>query len=106
MRAFAHSATPASERLLRLAAADAGKSIEIQTRLCSEAFAALKAGNPEKHNDLLLAEIDHLSSDVDAIVLAQLSMSALEPRLTATKVPVYNSGRTAFAEIRRMLENR
>jgi len=97
---------PASERLLRLAAADAGKTIEIKTRLCSEAFAALKAGQPEKHNDLLLAEIDRLSGEVDAIVLAQLSMSALEPRLTATKVPVYNSGRTAFTHLRHLLETR
>jgi len=96
---------PASERLLRLAAADAGKTVEITTRLCSDAFAALKAGSVEKHNELLLAEIDRLSADVDAIVLAQLSMSALEPRLTSTKVPVYNSGRTAFAHIRRQLEN-
>ena len=65
--------------------------------------AALKAGLPERHNDLLLAEIDRLSDEVDAIVLAQLSMSALEPRLTATKVPVYNSGRTAFGRIRELL---
>ena len=94
---------PASERLLRLAATDAGKTIEIKTRLCSEAFSALKAGNPEKHNELLLAEIDRLSGEVDAIVLAQLSMSALEPRLTSTRVPVYNSGRTAFLHIRQKL---
>jgi aspartate/glutamate racemase len=95
---------PASERLLRLAATDAGKSIEIKTRLCSDAFAALKAGQTEKHNEMLLAEIDRLSGEVDAIVLAQLSMSALEPRLTSTKVPVYNSGRTAFTHIRKLLE--
>jgi len=94
---------PASERLLRLAAADAGKTVDVKTRLCSEAFAALKAGQPERHNDLLLAEIDRLSGEVDAIVLAQLSMSALEPRLTATKVPVYNSGRTAFSRVRELL---
>jgi hypothetical protein len=31
-------------------------------------------------------------------------MTALEPRLTATKVPVYNSGRTGFARVREMLE--
>ena len=95
---------PASERLLRLAAADAGKTVEVRTRLCSDAFAALKAGQTEKHNDMLLAEIDRLSGEVDAIVLAQLSMSALEPRLTSTKVPVYNSGRTAFTHIRAVLE--
>ena len=95
---------PASERLLRIAAADAGKTIEIKTSLCSEAFAAIKAGQPDKHNDLLLAEIDRLAGEVDAIVLAQLSMSALEPRLTSTKVPIYNSGRTAFTHIRQRFE--
>jgi Asp/Glu/hydantoin racemase len=95
---------PSSERLLRAAAEDAGKKIEIKTRLCSEAFKVLKAGNPDKHNDMLLEEIDALSGEVDAIVMAQLSMSALEPRLTRTKVPVYNSGRTAFLKIRKILE--
>jgi len=95
---------PASERLLRLAAEEAGREIEIQTRLCSEAFQVLKAGNPEKHNEMLLQEIDVLSRSVDAIVLAQISMTALEPRLTATKVPVYNSGRTGFARVRELLE--
>jgi aspartate/glutamate racemase len=95
---------PASQRLLQTAADEAGESIEITTRLCSEAFQALKAGDTEKHNDMLLTEIDALSGKVDAIVLAQLSMSALEPRLSNPKVPVYNSGRTAFNRIRQMLE--
>jgi Asp/Glu/hydantoin racemase len=95
---------PSSERLLRTAATEAGKTIEITTRLCSEAFRVLKAGDPERHNEMLLAEIEELSRRVDAIVMAQISMSVLEPRLTATKVPVYNSGRTAFARIREMLE--
>ena len=95
---------PASERLLRLAAADAGKPVDITTRLCSAAFAALKAGQTEQHNRLLIEEVDKLSDKVDAIVLAQLSMSALEPLLTSTKVPVFNSGRTAFARIREYLE--
>jgi Asp/Glu/hydantoin racemase len=95
---------PASERLLRLAAQEAGKACEIKTRLCSEAFQVLKAGDPEKHNEMLLAEIDQLSREVEAIVLAQVSMTALEPRLTHTKVPVYNSGRTAFNLVRQMLE--
>jgi len=95
---------PSSERLLRTAAAEAGKTIEITTRLCSEAFRVLKAGDSERHNEMLLAEIEELSRRVDAIVMAQISMSVLEPRLTATKVPVYNSGRTAFNRIREMLE--
>ena len=96
---------PSSERLLRVAAKDAGRPVVIETRLCSEAFQLLKTGNPEKHNEMLLEEIDKLSDRVDSIVLAQLSMTALEPHLTDTKVPVYNSGRTAFNRIREILES-
>lgn len=96
---------PASERLLRLAADEAGKTVVITTRLCSDAFAALKAGKIDEHNDMLIAEIDRLSGDVDAIVMAQVSMGALESRLHKTKVPVYNSGRTAFLRVRDVLES-
>lgn len=96
---------PASERLLRVAAGDAGKEIKIETRLCREAFAAISAGNANKHNELLLEEIAVLSDKVDAIVLAQLSMSVLESLLTKTKVPVYNSGRTAFNKVREILSS-
>lgn len=97
---------PSSERLLHLAAQEAGKDIQITTRVCSEAFQVLKAGNAEKHNELLLAEIDQLSNQVDVIVLAQVSMSVLESRLIDTKVPVLNSGRTSFAFLREYLESK
>lgn len=96
---------PSSERLLRLAAEDAKKKIEIKTVLSGEAFKALREGNPEKHNAILLDEIDKLSKEVDAIVMAQVSMTALEPRLTKTRVPVYNSGRTGFTKAREILES-
>lgn len=96
---------PSSERLLKIAAAEAGKEIECKTVLCSEAFREYSAGNIKKHNQLLLEEIDKLSGEVDCIVMAQLSMSALAPFLKNTKVPVYNSGTTGFARVREMLES-
>ena len=99
------STVPSSERLLRQAAEDAGKDVEITTVLSSEAFKVLRAGEPEKHNEILLEEIDTLSQKVDAIVMAQVSMSVLEPRLTNTRVPVYNSGRTGFTRVREILES-
>jgi len=40
------------------------------TRLCTEAFKAIKAGNTQKHNELLLTEIDELSGKVDGHRLA------------------------------------
>jgi Asp/Glu/hydantoin racemase len=95
---------PSSERLLRLAAQEAGQEIEVKTRLCSDAFRILKAGDPDRHNEMLLEEIGRLSREVDAIVMAQVSMSVLEPRLGDAKVPVYNSGRTAFGHIRKLME--
>lgn len=97
------STMPASERLLRQAAAEAGKPVEVHPVLCAPAFQALRAGDKALHNRMLLEEVDKLSRGVDAIVLAQLSMSALEPELKATRVPVYNSGRTGFERARDML---
>lgn len=95
---------PSSERLLQIAAKEAGKEIECKTMLCREAFAAYSAGNIEEHNRILVEAIDKLSEEVECIVMAQLSMSALAPFLGETKVPVLNSGTTGFARVRDMLE--
>lgn len=97
------STVPSSERLLRQAAADAGKEITVETVLNQEAFQVLRAGNPAKHNEMLLHSIDQLSGKVDAIVMAQVSMSVLEKELTHTRVPVFNSGRTGFSRAKQML---
>lgn len=91
---------PSSERLLDIVAKEQGKSIERKTVLCSEAFQQYSAGNIQKHNEILLDAIDSLSREVDCIVMAQLSMSALAPELKETRVPVYNSGETCFEGIR------
>jgi aspartate/glutamate racemase len=95
---------PSSERLLDIAANEAGKTIRRETVLLSEAFVEYSKGNIKKHNEMLMEAIDKLSGRVDCIVMAQLSMSALAPFLTKTKVPVYNSGDTGFARVREMLE--
>jgi len=95
---------PSSERLLRIAAAEAGKEVEIKSVLCPQAFVELQKGDPEAHNRILLEAIDKLSGEVDSIVMAQLSMSVLAPLLTNTKIPVFNSGDTGFGRVRKMLE--
>lgn len=97
---------PSSERLLDIAAAEAGVEIERKTVLCSEAFEAYSKGDIELHNKILMEAIDELSDEVDCIVMAQLSMSALAPYLKETRVPVYNSGETCFIKVREILEGR
>ena len=96
---------PSSERLLDIAASEAGVEIERKTVLCSEAFEEYSKGNIEKHNSILMDGIEKLSKEVDCIVMAQLSMSALAPYLKDTKVPVYNSGETGFLRVKELLEN-
>lgn len=99
------STVPSSERLLQRAAEDAGKDIAIETILCEEAFKVLRAGNQEKHNEMLLEQLHDLADRVDAICMAQVSMSVLEPYLSQISVPVYNSGRTGFERARQVLES-
>ncbi len=103
MLATLETTVPSSERLLRIVAAEKNCPVEITTALRPEAFQAIQKGDTETHNRILLEEIDKLSGKVDSIVLAQLSMSALEPFLGKTAVPVYNSGTTGFEFIRRTL---
>ena len=69
---------PASKRLLEKAAYDAGKDIKVETVLEEEAFKVLREGNVEGHNEILLERSESLSKEVDAIVMAQLSMAVLE----------------------------
>jgi len=95
---------PSSERLLQIAAREAGKEITIKTALYEDAFAHYTKGEFDKHNEILFDAIDKLSGEVDCIVMAQLSMSKLAPHLKNTRVPVYNSGETGFARVREMLE--
>ena len=94
---------PSSERLLRIIAAEQKRDVQITTVLRPEAFEAIQKGDAATHNRILLEEIEKLSGGVDTIAMAQLSMSALEPHLGKTRVPVYNSGATGFARIRQML---
>ena len=95
---------PSSERLLQICANEAGKEINMKTILCEEAFEEYSKGNIDKHNEILLDQIDKVSKEVDCIAMAQLSMSALAPFLQNTAVPVYNSGDTCFSKIRTLLE--
>ncbi len=100
-----NTTVPSSERLLQICAREAGKQIEVKTVLREAAFEAWGRGDIDTHNAMLFEEIEKLSKEVDVIAMAQLSMSALAPFLTNTRVPVLNSGDTGFARVRQMLEN-
>jgi len=104
MLATLPTTVPSSTRLLEQKAAQAGKRITITTVLRNDAFQKLQQGDRRAHNDILLFEVERLSTQVDVIVLAHVSMSLLEDDVQGARVPVLNSGRTGFQAMRELLE--
>ena len=98
------STMPASERLLRLCASEAGKEIEVLPILNDKAFQILRSGDPTTHNAMLLEDIAKLSKETDCIVLAQGSMAVLEKEVANNPIPVFTSPRLAFERAKQMLE--
>ena len=100
--------TEPTTNLLRSAAATLGKEIELITSTTPEAYDALLSGNTERHDDLLLDAINNLAAQkVDAIVLAQISMTRLLPKLQGMlNIPIYSSLTSSLAAIRKRLASR
>ena len=67
--------------------------VEIVTELIEGAFAALKAGELERHDELVRAGLRRLVPRADVIVLAQASMA----RVAATLAPEDTQGRRILA---------
>lgn len=98
---------PSSMRQLHNAAADAGRKIEIVEIFVGEAFCALRSGDWATHDQLLMEAIEAHQTQVNVIVMAQLSMAVLEKRIedTGFRIPVLNSGREGFTRAREVLES-
>lgn len=92
-------------RLLREAAERAGTDVELISGLVTEAYDALLGGRPEEHDRLLLARIDELAAGgVNGIVLAQVSMARLLPKLQGRlQIPVFSSLPSSLQRIRSAL---
>jgi len=79
--------------LVRRRADVAGKTIELTTRLCDGAFAALMAGDAASHDTAVATALRELSTQVDVIVLAQASMARVVETLSEAdrRVPILAS---------------
>jgi Asp/Glu/hydantoin racemase len=83
---------PTADLIQRRAAA-AGRTIELVTRLCQGAFAALMSGQTEAHDATVKAALEQLAGEVDVIVLAQASMARVVASLpeSARRIPILAS---------------
>ncbi len=90
--------------LLRDAAASAGKTIEIVPSLHPEAMDALRRGDRDEHDRLLLAALPALVDRADVVLLAQVSMSPLAGKIGAGfSKPILSSPELAAARLRETL---
>ncbi|SFM46654.1 aspartate/glutamate racemase family protein [Thermodesulforhabdus norvegica] len=86
------TAGEAAKLLLRGHSERLSKPVDIKIALVTDAFSAIQRGDRELHDELITKEALKLSSDVDVLVLAQLSMSHLGAKLDQMVcVPVLNS---------------
>ena len=63
--------------LIKRKATEAGKAVNVKQALCEAAFEALISGQPEKHDELLIVEVQEAGKSADVIVFGQGSMSRL-----------------------------
>jgi aspartate/glutamate racemase len=68
-------------RLLQSKAEALGKSVEFKPVLVSGAYERLMAGDKDGHDDMLVEALSALAGEVDVVVLAQVSMARVLPRV-------------------------
>ena len=90
-------------RLLEREARTIGKQLQIETRLCSEAFQALTAGDPQQHDELIKkAILELIDQKAELLVLAQASMARIITDLPSLKLPVLSSPPLALEYIKKL----
>jgi Asp/Glu/hydantoin racemase len=93
--------------LVQRCAAEAGREIELTARLCDGAFEALMSGDAARHDELVLAALHELQSQVDVIALAQASMARVANLLAEDerRVPILASPPLAIDHLQRVFAN-
>lgn len=92
-----------TSRLIQRKAEEAGRVVEVKTRLAQGAFQALARGEAELHDRLVLDVIDEYAKEVDVVVFAQASMVRLLPLVGHVAVPVLSSPRLGVESVKQRL---
>ncbi|MCF7946043.1 MAG: aspartate/glutamate racemase family protein [Spirochaetia bacterium] len=85
-------------------AKQANKKVEIESAELKEAYSAMKEGNLEKHDQIVIERAKKIS-ETDVIILAQASMAHLEEKIqTNSSSHVLSSIKLCMQEINEVLE--
>lgn len=94
-----------SSRLIERVAKEEGKTIQLQKCVVDGAMMVLiKTGDKERHNRMVLGAIEKAAEENDVVVLAQGSMTAIEPYLSHIKTPVLTSPRLGVEYLSRIVD--
>ncbi len=100
-----HSTLEPTAELIRRTAAEAGRSAEVRAQVAEGAFEALRAGDTERHDQLVLDALEEMIGWADVIVLAQASMARALDGLTDAQrqTPILSSPRLGMERMRDLL---
>ncbi len=92
--------------LVRRAAREAGRDVEIVEKLCEGAFDAVMAGDGDTHDRIVGEGLTEGLKGVDVIVLAQASMARVLQTLPADAIaaPVYSSPELGVERAKQVLD--
>ena len=91
----------AISEVIREKAAEQGKEIQIIERVAEGAFDQLRAGNRDKHDEMVNEALYKLAEEVDCIVFAQISMSMLKHG--EVSVPIFKIGKPGLEKMKKLM---
>ncbi|MDC7245001.1 MAG: aspartate/glutamate racemase family protein [Sphaerochaetaceae bacterium] len=92
--------------LVKKIAKEMNKDITIIDGLAEGAFDALQAGNPDKHDEMIVAKAVALKDECDGYVLAQGSMARVSQQIIdKSQKPVFTSLESGFKALAEFIEN-
>lgn len=104
MVATVESTVGPSSRLIRKAAEEAGREIDLEIRLVDGAMVKLmETGDQDLHNQMVLGDVQEAAENNDVVVLAQGSMIVMEPLLHTIPKPVLTSPRLGVCDLKEVI---
>jgi aspartate/glutamate racemase len=82
-----------------------GRTLTVRSALCDGAFDAARAGDIERHDELIREAVSGLAREVDVVILAQASMARALASLESS-VPILTSPELAVASLAASLNGR
>ncbi|MBI5725968.1 MAG: Asp/Glu/hydantoin racemase [Planctomycetes bacterium] len=94
-----------STELVRRLAAESGRKIAVRPVFCEGAYEAFFAGDMKKHDAIVLGKLRRLAAQVDAVLLAQVSMVRIANMLAPAerKKPILSSPEPAVRHLAKVV---